>query len=188
MYYIGSAINLKRRIGDHKSNLKYNRHDNSYLQLAWNKYGEDFFIFKVLELIEDKTKLIECEQCWINELKAFEYGYNLNPIASSRLGTKHTNEAKAKISAAKKGIKYSEEYKRNMSEVQKGKIKSEEWLANIKKAIFNSDKTFKNKRNIAKWPHEKGKRCSCEECLEKHRSYNKEKYHKRKSIANSIRI
>ena len=39
--YIGQSINILRRLADHKSSLKYNRHHNGYLQRAYNKYGKE---------------------------------------------------------------------------------------------------------------------------------------------------
>mgnify|MGYP000886959842 CR=1 FL=1 len=46
--YIGSSINIWTRWGRHLSDLRKNKHDNNYLQNAWNKYGEDNFEFGVL--------------------------------------------------------------------------------------------------------------------------------------------
>lgn len=40
MFYIGSAKNFYKRYHVHKSLLINNKHDNSYLQRAWNKYGQ----------------------------------------------------------------------------------------------------------------------------------------------------
>jgi group I intron endonuclease len=44
--------------------------------------------------------ILEREQFYIDSL---EPAYNINPIAGSRLGTRHTNETKALISEAKTG-------------------------------------------------------------------------------------
>lgn len=56
--YYGSSKNIKRRWDKHKSQLKYNRHENIMLQRAWNKYGENNFIFEVVELCEEYELLI----------------------------------------------------------------------------------------------------------------------------------
>lgn len=56
--YYGSAKNINRRWSRHKSQLKYNRHENIILQRAWNKYGELNFIFEVVELCEEDDLLI----------------------------------------------------------------------------------------------------------------------------------
>ncbi len=47
--YIGQTVkSVERRWQAHRSMLKRNNHDNFYLQNAWNKYGEDSFVFKVI--------------------------------------------------------------------------------------------------------------------------------------------
>lgn len=48
--YVGSSNNIKVRWRKHKALLRHNKHPNQHLQNAWNKYGEDMFIFSVIEL------------------------------------------------------------------------------------------------------------------------------------------
>ena len=43
--YIGKSVNIKNRWISHRNTLKNNKHDNSYLQNSWNKYGESSFVF-----------------------------------------------------------------------------------------------------------------------------------------------
>lgn len=38
--YIGSSINVERRLKEHLRNLKRNNHHNMYLQAAYNKYED----------------------------------------------------------------------------------------------------------------------------------------------------
>lgn len=45
--YIGQSVDVRDRLWHHKSMLKNNRHENSYLQNSWNKYGADAFEFMV---------------------------------------------------------------------------------------------------------------------------------------------
>ena len=52
--YIGQSSDLKDRLAHHKSSLRHNRHYSSYLQNAWNKYGEENFEFIILEECEEK--------------------------------------------------------------------------------------------------------------------------------------
>ena len=111
--YIGQTVYLNGRKGDHLLNLRRNQHDNDYLQKAFNKYGEEDFIFEVLEVvpkledgINDKVKLTEREQYWMDFYKSYEedFGYNINPSASINYmsGRTHTPEARKKISEAAK--------------------------------------------------------------------------------------
>lgn len=53
--YIGQSTNVKDRLWHHKSALKNNRHENSYLQNSYNKYGADCFEFVVIEECEEKS-------------------------------------------------------------------------------------------------------------------------------------
>lgn len=76
--YVGSSINIIKRKNRHFSDLKHNRHYNRYLQNAWNKYGEDNFIFEILEIC-DTDNLLTCELNWINRYDSTDLtsGYNL---------------------------------------------------------------------------------------------------------------
>jgi group I intron endonuclease len=197
-YYIGSSINIKQRWMEHKSELKSNKHSNKRFQNAWNKYGEENFIFNILETIKDKEKLIEREQAWLVWTKCYNrnIGYNLSLTAGSCLGYKHSKETKKKVSLAKKGIKFTDEHKAKISAANKGKKRSDETCLKLsisaknrkftersKQAKFNmSEAQKRNKacRDFKKWPHEKGSRCTCDECKNKISNYNKEKYRLRK--------
>ena len=77
--YIGQSIRIEKRWLDHKKALRSNTHRNSYLQHAWNKYGEENFIHEVIEecSIDD---LDNKEIYWINHYESTNplYGYNLD--------------------------------------------------------------------------------------------------------------
>ena len=47
--YIGKSENIYRRFNRHKYELCRNNHKNMYLQRAYNKYGEDSFIWGIIE-------------------------------------------------------------------------------------------------------------------------------------------
>ena len=97
------AKNIKKRWYEHKYTLNNNSHDNSYLQYAWNKYGQNNFKFIVLEEIES-DKLIEREQYYINLYDVCNklVGYNLAPTAGNTLGFKFSEESKLNMSLLKK--------------------------------------------------------------------------------------
>ena len=77
-FYIGSAYKLYNRFRVHKSTLKNNKHDNEYLQRAYNKYGSDSFVFELVKLI-DITELHYAEQQYLNDLYDNNIKcYNLN--------------------------------------------------------------------------------------------------------------
>ena len=55
-FYIGSSTNIEMRWYAHKSYLRRNVHANQHLQNAWNKYGEDNFIFSILPKVNHNKK------------------------------------------------------------------------------------------------------------------------------------
>src|SRR5262245_5316712 len=80
--YVGSALSLIKRCVQHRIDLRSNKHKNKYLQASWNLHGEEVFEFLLVELVEDKNKLIEREQYWINYFDCVNpKGFNANPIA-----------------------------------------------------------------------------------------------------------
>jgi len=96
--YIGSTVNVSLRKSGHFNKLKRNTHPNSHLQNSYNKYGEQAFNTYLLENVNDENELLSREQSWLDELQPFDrsIGYNIAPIAGTTLGTKHSEESKAK--------------------------------------------------------------------------------------------
>ena len=77
--YIGSTVmSFLKRLQHHHAMLKSGKHKNAYLQNAWNKYGEDDFIFEVVEVCEKKDCLLK-EQIYLDSETNL---YNINPLAS----------------------------------------------------------------------------------------------------------
>lgn len=113
-FYIGSAVVLRRRRDQHFSSARMGNHKNEHLQSAWNKYGEDAFRFEVI-LVCKKEQVVFYEQRCLDALRP---EFNKDPVAGSRLGSKHTEEAKKKMAAAKIGKKVvlSEESRRARAE------------------------------------------------------------------------
>ncbi len=111
--YVGSTVSLKSRISYHRSKLRNNRHDNSYLQRAWNKYGEDAFAFILLELCS-KDDLMKSEAAWMLRTQCCDkrVGFNLDKIAIRKM---HCEETKKKIGAAHLGRKYPPEFGKKVS-------------------------------------------------------------------------
>lgn len=125
--YIGSAYNLSNRFSTHKYSLKNNKHKNPHLQSAWNLYGEKEFIFEILEIVEDKTKIIEREQYYLDLYNPCDnsIGYNIAKKAGNTAGVKASLETRQKQSeSAKKRPKYkwTEEQKENRKKARKGQM------------------------------------------------------------------
>ena len=77
--YVGQTTNFSRRIFDHLSKLRLNKHPNPKLQASWNKYGEDnFSIEKILyNLTKEELDNKEIEE--IEKEDSFKNGFNLTP-------------------------------------------------------------------------------------------------------------
>lgn len=76
-FYIGSSNNVKNRWYQHKRKLNEGKHGNSYLQNAWNKYGDANFKFEIVEECDPAIQF-EREQFYLNELNPFgDNGYNI---------------------------------------------------------------------------------------------------------------
>lgn len=78
--YIGSSKNIYSRVRLHLSQLRRNVHRNIYLQRAFNKYKEEAFYTKVLEIVDcDLKKLREREKHYISTLSP-EYNIMKDPV------------------------------------------------------------------------------------------------------------
>jgi group I intron endonuclease len=111
-HYVGQASDRDYRWREHRKCLRGDYHHSPFLQRAWNKYGEENFIFMVLEVLKDKSELNDRETYWGNLLKP---EYNVAPFGGSMRGYKHTDEARSNMSEAHKGYKASPETRAKMS-------------------------------------------------------------------------
>lgn len=82
--YIGSTVNLRERWNRHWWSLRRDKHQNIFLQRAWNKHGEASFEFSVLEFV-DESNLLHAEQAWINRTGCADrnIGFNISRVAGS---------------------------------------------------------------------------------------------------------
>lgn len=97
--YIGSSVDVPRRVRAHKSYLRNGKHVNKHLQLAYLKYGADEFLFEKIEEcgIEE---LVYREQFWIDKYPVGLYN-KTREAALPMLGRKHSEETLAKFRARK---------------------------------------------------------------------------------------
>lgn len=122
--YVGSSKNLLDRYKFHFSTLKNNKHENPYLQSAYNKYGRKNFIYEIIEFCEQEQRF-NVEQYWIDKF----YGnncYNINKDATNPpdcTGKKHvfTEEHRKNISKAQKERYKNPEVRKHLSLIRKGK-------------------------------------------------------------------
>lgn len=127
--YIGSTRqSIQRRCNKHRSQLRREIHGNEFLQRAWNKYGETAFEFIIIEIVKKPSRLVECEQYWLDFFRANGEVYNIAIVAGNAMaGRKHSESTKRKMSIAakkRKRLPFTEEHRHNISKALKGRKKS----------------------------------------------------------------
>ena len=105
--YVGSTKSIRSRINGHIRSLRTGRHCNPKLQNAWDKYGEDAWVFSILEYCPP-ADLVRCEQDWVARLDTIGKGYNLQEpgdacYGSKGLGRVTSEETRKRLSVALKG-------------------------------------------------------------------------------------
>ena len=82
-FYIGSTINIKKRIASHKKGLRKGNHHCIFLQRAYNLYGEDSFEFVIREVkVHNTTELRNLEERYISYCWKSGLLYNTSKKAS----------------------------------------------------------------------------------------------------------
>lgn len=109
--YIGSSSKINRRFNTHKCRLRKGKQENPYLQSAWNKYGEENFVFEII-LICHPDMLIWYEQQFLDQ---WNPKYNINKLADSPGSHPVSEEQKIKVSEFHKGRKRTEKTRERMS-------------------------------------------------------------------------
>lgn len=100
--YIGRTVNLKSRKHQHFCALRNNKHHSPHLQYAWNKYGEGYFLFEVLEECSNEV-LASREKYWIDYYQSGkgEYGYNMDDVMEGNFIKSESSRAKTSTSIRK---------------------------------------------------------------------------------------
>lgn len=119
--YIGSSVDVRRRLAAHRAQLRSGAHSNPYLQAAWLKHGEDHFTFHLLSVCAP-SELLWAEQVYLDTESSCIYNSNLTAgKPPSRLGQRNSPEHKAKVAAANLGKKQR---------------RTPEWNANISRGLL----------------------------------------------------
>jgi len=120
--YVGSTVDFNKRwVSGHRRLLRRNKHCNRHLQSVWNKYGEENFVFEMLEEVKDKTLLIEREQHFFDTMKP---EYNICKTAGNTLGVPSPTKGKTGI--------FSKEVLKKMSIAAKERGATAEKNPNVK--------------------------------------------------------
>lgn len=135
--YVGSTTrSFRERMYEHSKSLNGGHYSNSRLQRSWNKYGGDSFEFSVIEIIGERTLCIPKEQYWLDVIKEHTPVFNCgNHVFLTRLGIRHTEESRRKMSLSQTGKKLSKEHieKVRVHSIEMGKLYDKEYpeLVNI---------------------------------------------------------
>lgn len=147
-FYVGSAVNYEKRKARHLWRLRRGDHANKHLQAAWDKHGENAFVFAVVEEVPEGVDLLVAENVWLRSHVGQDYCYNIatdataptrgwrgqkNPMWGKTFS--HTEDAKARIGAASKTRVQSEEEKAKRRASMKGHILSADTREKISAAL-----------------------------------------------------
>ncbi len=118
--YVGRAISFARRCQEHRTLLRGGRHTSIYLQNAWNKYGEQAFVFEPLLLcLPDEA--IRIEQKLLDRGTA-RYNLSRSAVSQVRAGEKRDPEIVKKIATANRGKRRTPEQCARMSAALTGRV------------------------------------------------------------------
>lgn len=143
--YIGSAVDIKKRWGEHLCELRKGKHYNSRIQRHFSKYGESDFIFSIIVAC-DKENLTNQEQFFMDSLCPY---FNLSPTAGNVTGYRHTPEMIAWFSETRKGKKLSAQHIESLKKAQKGRVLSEETKVKISKSHIGLGHTEETRKKLS---------------------------------------
>ena len=147
-FYVGSAVDFKRRKRIHWWRLRRGDHSNKHLQAAWNKYGEKAFTFVIVEEHPEGADILSAENTWLKEHVGKDYCYNSatdataptlgwhgekNPMWGKTFN--HSSEAKLKIGKHSRGRRHRKESREKIRAYLIGKPKPAEVRNKISQAL-----------------------------------------------------
>jgi group I intron endonuclease len=120
--YIGSAFDLSKRIANYYFPSRLI--DNRYISNSILKYGHNNFVLVILEILgksefQSKSSIINREQYYIDLYKPV---LNINPVAGSSLGFKHSEKSKKLIAEFRKNKPLPESTKLKLSKLFSGEL------------------------------------------------------------------
>jgi group I intron endonuclease len=130
-FYIGSSMNLRKRIGNHFYSFNRNIHKNPILQALWNKDPMRFRC-EILILLDEVSKetLLKFEQIQLDNSNVGknELCMNVLHIAGSHYGRKRSPETVAKLREINRGRSPSAEAREKMRQAKLGTKQSKETI------------------------------------------------------------
>ena len=160
--YYGKSTKTKRpnaRWNEHRWYLLRNKHQNSHLQNAWNKYGEQVFEYSIVEHASSVKELSKIEVKYLNREDAI---YN---IRGSGGVDKHSEETKKKMSETAKKITRTNEVRKQRSEQMKKMWKNPEYRQMMSKEMSEArKKQFRGHPELWKDRLKKANKASVNSC------------------------
>ena len=164
--YIGStSVSFKKRWRKHKQRLRHNYHENSYLQNAWNKYGEENFIFEIVEVVDNVDIVKERESYWLSLYfpKGRDYCFNLsdhvdggNTVKDEETRLKLSQSVKASYTPELRKLRsiQGKSISKELTEKLKETTSTEKWKianANKNRALAKNPEWLQKMKDINKY-------------------------------------
>ena len=146
--YIGQSVDIYTRWHNHKSALRNNRHYNEHLQSAWNTYGEENFIFEVLEIC-DVDKIDDMEQYYITLFDCMNNTFGYNCESGGHSNRVFSEESRKKMSDKRKGVKLTDEHKYKIGLAGRGRTLSDVSRAKIRDAITGITRSDETRKRVS---------------------------------------
>lgn len=106
--YIGQTFDLGGRWNRHLLSLRNKNHHNIFLQRAWNKYGEDAFIWDMVYDSDSRDEINKLEEDLILENVG---GYNIRPGGSNSPMAESTKKLMSKLAKERPPKTYEDKVK-----------------------------------------------------------------------------
>jgi group I intron endonuclease len=153
--YIGSTVDYKKRISQHRKQLIKNKHHSYLLQRSFNKHKVEF-IFEILT--HEPIQTLRSREAEFFEILKPKYNVSKDTV-SPMAGRKHSPETREKMRLAPriKGIKrtpWSEETRRKQYLARVGKKRSEEFRIRRRLEAINDNRS----RHLKSYTQQKRKK------------------------------
>lgn len=117
-FYIGKSKNIRSRWLWHIDSFRKGHGTNKYFQRVWNLYHMNSFVFDIIEMVDDVTKLGEREKFHVSELQPH---YNVAIVTDDQW----TITEEAKEHSRQIRLNCDPEWNRKIGDSLRGKKKSE---------------------------------------------------------------
>lgn len=176
--YIGQSVNIYKRLLSHYNQLKKQKHCNKYMLNTFLKYGEENFIYSILEEVKENN-LTNREQYWADFYKTWDanFGFNYGECLDNPFrGKEHTEETKLLLNKIAKNREYTIERNNKISKALKGRKKTQQEINKIREgALLGHDKEKKILEIVSpegKYLKIKGIRAFCKKNNLNHQGFN----------------